>query len=100
MVKNNLEGKSVQIFKGIICVSIGFLILASQTVNAGDECRGGACRADNLVEVCLLPPPVGIADSRGSSNARTSARTVKMQVVAANHLISAGAALDGACFQL
>ena len=87
----------MKIFKGIIGIWLGLLILAGQTVIAGDECRNGACRADNLVEVCLLPPPVGIAHSKGSGNARTSPRTVGMQTDVADRLIDAGAATSGAC---
>jgi len=87
----------VNIFKGIIGIWLGLFILAGQTAIAGDECRNGACRADNRVEVCLLPPPVGIAHSRGSGNARTSPRTVEMQTNVADRLIDAGAATPGAC---
>lgn len=87
----------MSIYKGILGIFVAMLLMASQSVIAGDECRGGACRADERIPVCLLPPPTDVADSRGVSNARTSARTVIVQVSVADQLIGAGAATPGEC---
>jgi hypothetical protein len=82
---------------GVLWVATSLAILASQAVTAGDECRNAACRADERIQVCLLPPPVEVADSRGVSHARTSPRTVSVQLGVADRLVESGAAMPGPC---
>ena len=97
-MKNN--DKEVDMMKGI-GISTGMLMLAffllSPQALAGEECRNGACRADEeLMEVCLLPPP-SAANEKGKGNARTSARTIAVTANAAETLIVEGSATPGSC---
>ena len=78
----------------LILLAPMFFFISTLVLAQGQECAHGACRADDLVPVCLLPPPTA---ARHNGRAQTQPRTINVTADVAAGLVAAGAASPGPC---